>query len=115
MLATEPHSPAGNREAWFFRFGRRCLRAATVFGQFVLIVWATLAVYYSNLLGSWLRVLLAAAFAVFSVWALWLTRRPWMGLAFLGLLAGVIAWHISIPPSNDRPWRPEVALMIACV
>jgi len=111
MLATEPQSTGGNREGRVARFGRYSLRAAIIIGQFVLVLWATLAVYYSNLPGSWLRVLLAAGFAVFSVWALWLTRRPWMGLAFVGLLVGVIAWHISIPPSNDRPWRPEVALM----
>ena len=111
MLVTEPQSTGASREGWLSRFGRHSLRVAIIVGQSVLVLWATLAVYYSNLPGSWLRVLLAAAFAVFSVWALWLTRRPRMGLAFLALLVVVIAWHISIPPSNDRPWRPEVAVM----
>jgi hypothetical protein len=77
----------------------------------VLVLWGTLAVYYSDLDWPWQRVLLAAAFAVFSVWALWLTPRPRMWLAFVGLLVGVIVWQISIQPSHDRPWRPEVAVM----
>jgi hypothetical protein len=32
-------------------------------------------------------------------------------LLFLALCLGVIAWWISIPPSHDRPWRPEVGVM----
>jgi len=111
MLATEPQSTGGNRAAWLSWFGRHALRAARVIGQFVLALWATLAVYYSNLPWPWLRLLLAAAFAVFSVWALWLTRRPRMRLVFVGLLVAVIAWEVSIPPSHDRPWRPEAAVM----
>jgi hypothetical protein len=27
------------------------------------------------------------------------------------LFLGVVAWWISIPPSHNRPWRPEVAVM----
>jgi hypothetical protein len=27
------------------------------------------------------------------------------------LFLGVVAWWIAIPPSHDRPWRPEVAVM----
>ena len=111
MLASEPQSSGGNRAGWLSRVVRHSLRAAIVAGQSVLILWATLALYYSNLPGSWLRVLLAAAFAVFSVWALWLTPGRRMWLAFAGVLAVVIAWHVSIPPSHDRPWRPEVAVM----
>src|SRR5262249_51784047 len=111
MLATKAQSTAGNRAAWLSRFGRYTLRSASVTGQFVLAVWATLAVYYSNLPWPWLRLLLAATFAAFSVWALWLTRRARMWLAFGGLFVIVVAWHVSILPSHDRPWRPDVAVM----
>lgn len=47
----------------------------------------------------------------FGIWALWLTRRPRMSLAFAGLFLSVLVWWISIQPSHDRQWRPEVAVM----
>jgi hypothetical protein len=34
-----------------------------------------------------------------------------MSAALVVLYLGVIAWWISISPSHDRPWRPEVAVM----
>ena len=77
----------------------------------ILIAWAALAIYYSNLPWSGLRLGLAGAFAAFAVWALWLSRRRRMHAVLLVLFLGVVAWWISIPPSHDRPWRPEVAVM----
>lgn len=111
MPATETQAAGANRATWLSAFGRRCLRVARVIVQFLLALWATLAVYYSNLPWPWLRLLLAVIFAAFSVWALWLTRTPRMRWVFAGLFAAVIVWEISIPPSHDRPWRPEVAVM----
>jgi hypothetical protein len=77
----------------------------------VLVAWATLAIYYSNLPWTGLRLALAVAFAAFAIWALWLSRRPRMRLAFGVVFLGVVAWWISISPSHDRNWRPEVAVM----
>jgi hypothetical protein len=77
----------------------------------LLIAWATLAIYYSNLPWAWLRLGLAVAFAAFAIWALWLSRQRRMSLAFIVLYLGVVAWWISIAPSHDREWRPEVAVM----
>jgi hypothetical protein len=77
----------------------------------LLIAWATLAIYYSNLPWAWLRLGLAVAFAAFAIWALWLSRQRWMSVAFIVLYLGVVAWWIAIPPSHDREWRPEVAVM----
>ena len=51
------------------------------------------------------------AFAAFAIWALWLSRQRQMSLAAIGLFLGVVVWWISIPPSHDRNWRPEVAVM----
>src|SRR5262247_1067347 len=79
--------------------------------QIVLITWGTLAIYYSNLPWAALRLTLAAAFAAFAVWACWVSPRRGMSAVFLGLFLGVVAWWISIPPSHDRPWRQEVAVM----
>jgi hypothetical protein len=72
-----------------------------------LVAWTTFAVYYSNLPWSWLRLVLAGAFAAFAVWALFLSRQRWTSLAAIGLFLGVVVWWISIAPSHDRHWRPE--------
>jgi hypothetical protein len=79
--------------------------------QVALIAWAALAIHYSNLPWAGLRLALAIAFAAFAIWALWLSRRPRMPLAFAVLFLGVVGWWISISPSHDREWRPEVAMM----
>ena len=81
------------------------------FFQALLIAWAVLAIYYSNLPWTELRLALAAAFAVFAIWALWLTHARRMKAAFVLLFLGVVAWWIAIPPSHNRDWRPEVATM----
>jgi hypothetical protein len=79
--------------------------------QTLLVGWATLAIYYSNLPWSGLRLGLAAAFAAFAIWALGLSGQRRMPAAFAVLFLGVVGWWISIAPSHDRPWRPEVAVM----
>jgi Domain of unknown function (DUF4105) len=79
--------------------------------QVLLIVWGTLAIYYSNLPWAELRLTLAAAFAAFAVWACWVSSRRGMFAVFLVVFFAVVVWWISIPPSHDRPWRPEVAVM----
>jgi hypothetical protein len=77
----------------------------------VLVTWAVLAIYYSNLPWAGLRTMLAAAFAAFAIWALWLSRQRRMSVVFLVMFFGVVAWWIAIPPSHNRHWRPEVAVM----
>jgi hypothetical protein len=79
--------------------------------QVILAAWATLAIYYSNLPWPGLRPAFALAFAVFAIWALLLSRRRRMKVTFVVLFLGVVGWWISIPPSHDRQWRPEVAVM----
>ena len=76
----------------------------------LLVAWATLAIYYSNLPWAWLRLTLAIAFAGFAVWAL-VWSRPRRNLVFMVGFLAVAAWWIAIPASHDRPWRPEVAVM----
>src|ERR1700721_2034331 len=75
------------------------------------IVWATLAIYYSNLPWAGMRLALAAGFAAFTIWAIWFSRRRRMSAMAIMLFLGVVAWWISIPPTHDRNWRPEVAVM----
>jgi len=70
-----------------------------------------LAIYYSNLPLAGLRLLLAVSFVALAVWLLWISRRPHAPVFFIVLFLGVVAWELFIPPSHDRPWRPEVAVM----
>ena len=50
-------------------------------------------------------------FAVVATRLLWLSRDRRAFVVFVVLFLGVVAWFISISPSHDRPWRPEVAVM----
>jgi Domain of unknown function (DUF4105) len=77
----------------------------------LLIAWATLAIYYSDLPWAYLRLGFALAFVIFAIRALWLSRSRWTPAMFAVLYLGVVAWWASISPSHDRNWRPEVAVM----
>ena len=77
----------------------------------LLLGWATLAIYYSNLPWGWLRLALALVFLIFGVWALWYSRTPRTMAVFAALFLGLLVWWSTISPSHDRPWRPEVAVM----
>ena len=78
--------------------------------RLLAVIWATLAIYYSNLPWAELRMGLAAAFAAFAIWVL-ATRRRHMPAILAVLFAAVVIWWIAIPPSHDRNWRQEVAVM----
>jgi Domain of unknown function (DUF4105) len=77
----------------------------------IVIAWTTLAIYFSNLPWSELRLGLAVAFAAFAIWGFWLSRRRRMPAVVFAVVLGVIAWWLTIAPSQDRNWRPEVAVM----
>ena len=68
----------------------------------LLIAWATLAIYYSNLPWAGLRLGLAGAFAAFASWAFWLSRQRRMRVVAIALFLGVVVWWISIRPPHER-------------
>jgi hypothetical protein len=89
------------------------LRIALLIGFFckvLLIAWCSLALHFSNFPLPWARTLMAFAFIALSVWALWLRpgKRNW--IAFAAVCGGILFWWSLIQPSNDRPWKPEVAV-----
>lgn len=86
-------------------------RGVNLLFRILIITWTTLAIYYSNLPWPELRLALAAAFAAVAIWAFWLTRRRRMPALAYALVLGVIAWWLTITPSHDRNWRPEVAVL----
>jgi hypothetical protein len=79
--------------------------------RLLVVGWATLAIYYSNLPWIWLRSLGALAFLAFSIWAVWLSRRRHVGWVFVGAFLGVVIWWNTIRPSPEGEWQPEVAVM----
>lgn len=93
------------------RLPRTLCRGLWFICRVLLVLWATLAIYYSNLPWPALRLALAVGFAAFSIWTLFFSHQRRMGALFGALFLGVLAWWIAIPPSHDREWRPEVAVM----
>jgi hypothetical protein len=76
-----------------------------------LIGWGTMAIYFSNLPAE-LRPVGAGAFALGALAVLLFVRprrRALIVFAILWLL--LLAWWFSIPPSNDRDWQPDVAVL----
>ena len=99
------------KNQFMLKLFRWLLAAIRTLCLILLLAWGTLAIYYSNLPWAWARLGLAAVFFIFGVWALWFSRT-WRAMAvFAALFVGVVGWFISIKPSHDRPWRPEVAVM----
>ena len=79
-----------------------CLGLATV--------WAVAALYF-DVRVPWLRVPLAASYGLglLTVWVL--VRRPWKGIVTAAAFALVLAWWLSLQPSNERDWLPDVAVL----
>jgi Domain of unknown function (DUF4105) len=79
----------------------------------VMTVWGALAMYYSNLPGEGLRIILAVVFALFGVamlvWYLLSAKRFRPCFAFLAVFLLLVAWWSTIPASQDRDWAPEYA------
>jgi Domain of unknown function (DUF4105) len=95
---------------------RRMLRAAGIAGLALVIAgmtgWAALAIYYSDLRGEPLRLGLAGAFALVTLGAfLFLPNRRRTLFGFGAAFAVVLLWWLSIAPSNERDWQPEVAVL----
>jgi len=103
--------PAGGHQGMLTRFLKLLCRGLGHLVGILLVLWGVLAIYYSNLPSHQARLLLAAAFSGISIWALWVSRQRRAKAIFLTLFLVVAAWWILIPPSHDRPWRPEVAVM----
>jgi hypothetical protein len=71
-----------------------------------------LAIYYSNLSSLTLRTGLSVTFAFGAVAGLLFVRpRRRAVYGFLVVFAGLLLWWLSIPPSHDRDWQPDVAVL----
>jgi hypothetical protein len=74
------------------------------------IGWSALALYYaSGLTPGWARLALALGPPLAALIAAWRLRGPGALIVVAVIFAGVLGWWLSIAPSNDRDWQPEVA------
>ena len=111
MPSTESRPVAAGSARWLLAPLRWLLVGLSVLVRVLVVAWACLALYYSNLPWAWGRVALAAAFLVFSAWALGWSRSRRAKWTFAALFLGVVGWFLSIAPSHDREWRREFAVM----
>lgn len=93
------------------RIGRFFLLGIWNILKFLALLWVAFAIYYSNLPWDFARSTLAVCFSVIGLWALWITRKAKVRRAFAGLFLGVVVWFSTIPPTHDRIWAREVAVM----
>ncbi len=87
------------------------LRGLMLLILLALTLWMTLAIYYSPLPDG-LRMPGAVGIALLSL-GIWLLVRP-AGRSiclFLGIFVITVIWWLSIPPSNERDWQPDVAVL----
>jgi hypothetical protein len=77
-----------------------------------MTLWGALAIYYSDIASASLRTTLSWAFALGNIAVLLFLRprRRAMGV-FFTIFTGVLLWWLSIPPSQDRDWQPDVAVL----
>jgi hypothetical protein len=77
-----------------------------------MTAWASLAIYYSNLGREVFRAGVAILFTAGIIGAFaFFSNRRWTLVGFFVVFGFVLAWWMMIPPSNDRAWQPEVAIL----
>mgnify|MGYP000887340569 CR=1 FL=1 len=77
-----------------------------------MTVWASLAIFYSDLPGLTLRTVLAGLFAFASAASfLLLKNRRQTLFGFLFVFSLIVAWWLNITPSNNRVWQKDVAVL----
>jgi hypothetical protein len=80
-------------------------------GLLLSTCWAAAALYF-DVRVSWLRLPLAAVFllAVVAVWIL--VKRRWLAVgATAGGFLLVLGWWLTLQPSNERDWQPDLAVL----
>ena len=78
----------------------------------VAAAWAAGALYFDLPAPSVIRQVAAALWftGVFIAW-FWLPHRRWCRLGVGLVFLCIVAWWFSIPPRQDRDWKPDVAVL----
>jgi hypothetical protein len=105
---SQPAQPTANRRFPMLRMVG-WIMGVPLFG--LVILWETLAVYYSNL-PRWACPIAALVVAAGSAAILLFLKPRWRRLlAFAAVFALAVDWWFEIPPSNSRDWQPDVAVL----
>jgi len=93
------------------KLGRLVALALLAVVLILAILWATAALYI-DVRVPWMCGPLAGIY-VLTVLAVWVfLKRRWVALGLsVGLFALVLGWWLTLQPSNDRDWRPDVAVL----
>src|SRR2546421_5390996 len=84
-------------------------RLVVLLTAIIAVAWAFGAVWFDAPFGNANRVL-AGLLAMASAIALLFVRPFWRKLGIVVVLfAGVLIWWLTIKPSEDRAWQPDVA------
>lgn len=77
-----------------------------------MTAWAVGAIYYSNLPGHLVRTAAAVLYSAACI-GIFLFVRPFRKawLIFLLVFTAILVWWFLIPPSNNRDWQPDVAIL----
>ena len=76
----------------------------------VATIWSVAALNF-DVRVAWLRQPLAAVYGL-GILAVWIfVRRPWKAVATAFGFAVVLVWWLSLQPSNNRDWLPDVAVL----
>src|SRR5436190_4208123 len=98
-----------------YRWRRSVLRAfgSTALGLVLLLLtlWAVAALHF-DVRVSWLRTPLVVAYllTLLAVWHRVKGRWKKVGLTVVGF-ALVLGWWLTLQPSNERNWRPDIAIL----
>ncbi len=80
--------------------------------RLLLVAWGACAIWWSNLPWLWLRAVIAVVFVVVAVKTLRFARSKQRGFViFAAMFAAVVGWWMSIAPTHDRQWAPDVAVL----
>ena len=108
----DPSLPSGQpADGWWRRLGRWLLKALSLLCWVLITAWGALAIYYSNLPWASLRLLLAWVFVGAGVVAFWLPQSRRAFVVFAVLVFAVLAWWVTIRPSQSRDWKSDVSVV----
>ena len=95
-----------------WRVGRVVLRVFVGVMLFSMTIWGALAIYFSDLASVGVRTALSSAFVLgTTIGLLFVHPRRWAIVGCLVVFAGIVWWWLAIPPSHERDWQPDVAVL----
>lgn len=90
--------------------GRRLLRAVASFLLLLLILWAAVALWIDGPASPAIAAVLAGGILLVALVIAARVRPFWRACAgIFGLFAVVLAWWLTLTPSNERDWQAPVA------